>query len=516
MGSAAVVSGKGSGTSIASRSLVVIDLGSNTSRVVLYDTTPDGGLRSVGEAKELTRLGAHVTDDGTLDAEAIERAIATMHRFRRRIEGWGSPPVVAVATSVVRAAPNVEEFVKAVERGSGLRLRVLTEEQEARCAYLAVASSWELDEDVLFDMGGGSLQVVVTHKGRSSFAASRPLGALRLARQFLEHDPPKEKELEALRDHVRSSLESLPLEKVPKGAKLYGVGGTVRALARVAMLMREYPIPRVHGFELRKRDVEALAELLLDLPSDRREEVPGISADRADLLPAGIITVSELLRATGAEEVTVCGFGVREGAALETIGATLPVPAVTLARRSVEAARLGLGFSLDHGEAVADVALLLFDRLRGRFKWSEEDRLALTIAAWMHDSGAAVDWPRHGWHSAYFVQNVSLRGLSHRATQLAAVAVALHEGDPLPEPGRKTWRRQLGEADLETGERLGALLLVAEAAVDLRARVTAPDDGRLLLTVTEGSRVPVHPRTLSRLARPARKMLGMELEVRGG
>src|SRR5580700_8107086 len=147
MGSAAAVSGKGSGTSTIPRSLVVIDLGSNTSRVVLYDTTPDGGLRSVGEAKELSRLGAHVTEDGTLDAEAVERAIATLHRFRRRIDGWGSPPVVAVATSVVRAAPNVDEFAKAVERGSGVKLRVLSEEEEARCAYLAVASCWELDED---------------------------------------------------------------------------------------------------------------------------------------------------------------------------------------------------------------------------------------------------------------------------------------------------------------------------------------------------------------------------------
>ncbi|MCI4360582.1 MAG: hypothetical protein L3J91_02675, partial [Thermoplasmata archaeon] len=214
--------------------LAVIDLGSNTARLVIFETTSQGGFRSIFESKEVPRLGQGVSPDGSLSPEAVERGVGALRRFARQIHQAGDPLTLAVATSAVRDAPNGPEFLSRVARETGIRIRVLTGAEEGRYAYLGVAGAFELGRDLAVDLGGGSLQAALTIDGRLDRVVSLPLGALRLTQQFLVHDPPKGKELDLMRDHVREALKDLPLPRSGP-THIYGVGGTIRCLARVAI-----------------------------------------------------------------------------------------------------------------------------------------------------------------------------------------------------------------------------------------------------------------------------------------
>jgi exopolyphosphatase/guanosine-5'-triphosphate,3'-diphosphate pyrophosphatase len=461
-----------------SSTVAVIDVGSNTARLVLFRTASSGALRAVDERKEVPRLGSGTAADGSLAPEAIERGVASLARFARALEELGAPPAVGVATSAVRDAPNGPTFLQQVEKATGMQLRILSGLEEARYAYLGVASAWELDNALVCDLGGGSLQLGEVRGGRLQNSVSLPLGVLRMTQRFLAHDPPKDREVEDLRLQVRDSIEKTLEAFRGKEYRIVCAGGTVRALARAAIDLRDYPIARVHGYALRERDLEALFDLLIDVPAAKRRGVAGIGNDRADVVIAGIVVFQELLRAAGERTLTVSGTGIREGIALEAIQAKLPAPAEELALRSVRAAAESLNFSVAHAESVAQTALELFDLLAPGREWGPSERRALLVAAWMHDAGISIDLWRHARHSAYLIRNYPLWGLDPREVLLAAMAAYLHEGDPAPSSWRKEYLLLLRSADLDTARGLGALLQASELLGGMRPKFELRSGGK--------------------------------------
>ncbi|HXW67102.1 MAG TPA: Ppx/GppA phosphatase family protein [Thermoplasmata archaeon] len=497
------------------RAIGVIDVGSNTARFVAFEASASGCVRPVYETKEAPRLGSGTGPDGRLSSSAMERGAAAVERFSRAVRTLGISRTLAVATSAVRDAPNGAEFVRRVERSTGVLLRVISGAEEARYAYLGVASAWVLDNDLVCDLGGGSLQLAETRGGRLQNSVSVPLGALRLSQRYLEHDPPKRKEVEELREYVRETLASVLDAFGGKRYRLFGIGGTVRSLARAAIELRDYPIQRVHGYPLWDHDLESLAELLGEMPAPKRRAVPGIGPDRADVVIAGLVVLRELLRATGAERITVAGTGIREGIALEAIGAPLPVPAEELAARSAAAAAESFAFDLDRGREVAERAIDLFAILAPRFDWGESEGLALRVAAWMHDAGTAIDLWRHPNHSAYLIQNYPIWGLDQREVLLASLAARLHAGGELPSTAKKGYLPILRPGDLDTARRLGGVLEVAVLTVGARPRFSSSGSGRsVTLTFSPSARTTLDEAWEEKVRKTMERVLDSEVRFR--
>lgn len=509
-------SGIGSGERFA-QAIGVIDVGSNTSRLVVFDAAPSGVVRPVYEAKEVPRLGAGLAADGRLAPEAIARGIAAMERFARTLEYLGVSKSLAVTTSAVRDAPNASEFVSAVQRATGLALRVLSGSEEARYGYLGVASAWELADDLVCDLGGGSLQLVQTRGAKIANSVSLPLGVLRVTQRHIDHDPPKDRELEDLRSYVRDTLRTTIDAFGGTGHRLFAIGGTVRSAARAAIALRDYPVRRVHGFPIRAHDLDALLELLIEMPSPKRRAIPGIGSDRSDVIIAGLIVLEEVLRASGAPEIVVTGTGIRDGLALEMIGARLPAEAIELASRSVTAASVRFSFSLDRGRAVATQAGQLFDLFAGEQHWGASERRALTVAAWMHDSGTSIDLWRHAYHSAYLIQNYPIYGLDQHETLLAASIVAQHAGDDLPSGWRKGLAPVLRPSDASIARRLGAILQLCGLLAVAEPKFTMAPSGRTLgvtFSTPRGSSLP--PRTVEKARKPIEREFDVEVRIKDG
>jgi len=498
------------------RRLAVVDVGSNTARLVIYEA-PEGGMpRVLLERKEVPRLGQGVGHGGRLHPAAIERGVASLRRFATTIQGLGAPVTVAVATSAVRDAADGPAFIARASEASGLALRVLSGEEEARYSYLGVASAWELGDDRVVDLGGGSLQVATVRRGAFRSAVSLPLGALRLTEEFLAHDPPKPREVDELRGHVRDFLaEAFPPRPEGDAFEIHGVGGTIRTLARVAIGLKAYPIARVHGYALHRRDLEALLELLGDLPVDKRREVPGIGGERADVIVAGLATVLELVRAAGVPYLRVSGMGIREGIAAEALGLAVPVPAEALLRRSAITARRTLGSVRGRDEELARRAGELFDLLGPREGWGVVERRALLAAALFHDVGASIDLWGHARHAAYLLRNYPLVGLDHRELLVAALTAYQHEGDEAT-PTMAKELRAIGEKDdLRTARKLGALVYAAETLDDEGVKLHVSGDRTLVVTLSADGARELAPRALGRVRKPLKRSFDVDVEIHG-
>lgn len=493
----------------------VIDVGSNTARLEIFRTSVAGAVRAVDQRKEVPRLGLKTGPDGSLSAEAIARGVAAVERFGALLRELGSPRTLAVTTSAVRDAPNAPEFLSQVHKASGISLRVLTGLEEARYAYLGVASAWELGTALVCDLGGGSLQLAEVRGNRLKNSVSLPLGGLRLTQRFLDHDPPKPHELEELRKSVRQAIGGALEAFGGSGYQIFGVGGTIRALARAAIDLRGYPIARVHGYPLRDRDLSGIFELLAEVPSGKRNGIVPIGNDRSDVILAGIVVFEELMEAAKTRQLTVSGTGIREGIALEVVGAELPVPAQTLAYRSIAGAAEGISFSLPHGERVASVAGSLFDLLAPEKQWGRSERLALTVGAWMHDAGVAIDLWRHARHSAYLLRNYPVWGLDQREVLLASMAAYLHEGDDPPSSWRKEFLPILRPADIDVAISLGAILQVAERLAPGDPKFALGNGGKTLTIELEDAGAPgLAHKMFDKVRRSVADGLGLEVKFR--
>ena len=291
--------------------VAVVDLGSTAVRFLLAKVTPAVGYRVLVQERVETRLGGG--PPGTLPRSAIDRTLRAVHRFFKRYspEGRG-PRIVAVATSAVRDARNRERLLHPLRRMEGIEVQVLTARDEARLGVDAALESLDFRDGVVADLGGATLQLSRVRGRKTVSAATLPLGAVRATRRFLHHDPPRPRELRALRAEVREQLLGV-LPPARRGEVVVGLGGTVRSLASIHL--RAHPGERKHrhGLRLNQSDVAAIRERLESLSAGRRGRIRGLNAERADIILAGAIVVEELMVFGGYMTLVVCARGVRDG-----------------------------------------------------------------------------------------------------------------------------------------------------------------------------------------------------------
>lgn len=314
----------------------VIDLGSNSFRMEVFSDSGDGTWEREHDVSRAVRIGEGLASTGRLAPEAIERALQALEEFAAVCDAYrlSAGAIDAVATSAIRDADNGRELLDLVRERTGLEVRVLSREQEARYGYLAAVNSTTLTDGCVLDLGGGSLQLVRVVDRLARESASRRLGAVRMTERFLQGDGPATREqLQALRTHVVGKLSRV--EWLPSsGPRLVGLGGTVRNLAAAAERAQGLTAEDVHGFAIRASALDELIERLAALPARDRANVPGIKANRADIVLAGAVVVREVMRAGGFSLLEASAMGLREGVFFERQLADHRVPGLLAPRRA--------------------------------------------------------------------------------------------------------------------------------------------------------------------------------------
>lgn len=300
------------------QTLAVIDIGSNTSTLAVYRGTRAGGLDRIEQVGASLKLIRQIGADGRFPPGAIKATAEAVRRFRDRATELGASSVEAVATSAVRDAVNQDELLAAV-RATGVPIRILDGESEGVCAVVSAVNTLPLTEGFVVDQGGGSLQIAHVTTRRARQVVSLPLGALRLTDRFFSADPPDAASVTALRRHLQQALAPIRWFNAGGGGVLVGVGGSIRALAKVDRRQRAWPVSAGHGYVLSLDAVEAIWEMSSRVPASVRAGTPGLAGHRVETIAAAALSCFVLMRAGGFEALTVSSYGIREGVAFRRL-----------------------------------------------------------------------------------------------------------------------------------------------------------------------------------------------------
>lgn len=398
--------------------VAVIDIGSNSGRVVVFEREASSHLRLLAGSRAPLRLVRDVDERATLSETTMARMMEALRDFQAIASGAGATRIVAVATAAMRDASNGALFAQRVQRELGIRIETIGGLAEARYGFAGAVRGVAVSSGVLFDLGGGSMQISRFAGRRLVEAVSLPVGALRLSETFLESDPPTGKQLQRVRDHVLSHLAKAHVTRLGASDHLVGTGGTVRNLAKIDRRMRPYPIDRVHGYEL---SVERLAAVVNRLAATRekgRDEIPGLSSERADSIVGGGVAIHALAEFVRAKHILVSGQGVREGIALRVLKMAAGSPETV---KEASLASLVARFDGWRPEAASrrrDVAAVLSRELMPRAPASVA--MAVDHAARVLDIGRSLDVVNRHQHVADILLSTDLDGFAHHELALVA------------------------------------------------------------------------------------------------
>src|SRR5436190_4366538 len=472
--------------------IAVIDMGSNSWRLVVYGYEPRRFWQHVDEIREAVRVSEGMEKSGRIEREPFERALHTAHVFDSFCAASGIDDVAAVATSAIREAENGNDLLKAIARDTAFDVRVLSGRDEAYYGCLAIANSTTVADGFGIDIGGGSVQLMRLEGRHLADAGSWPLGAVRMSEAYLPAGESGGKAMKALRKHVLAEVDDWLGDE---GGRAVGIGGTVRNLAAAAERRAGIESGDAQGFVLERDALDELIDELASLSPAKRGRVPGIKPDRGDVILGGAVVLSALMEAGGFDALEVSEAGLREGVFFERFLDDRDPPLFEDVRRASVinlASRYEDG--LGHQGHVAKLSLEIYDGLAEArlIKPDDADRELLWAASMLHDIGTAVDYDDHHKHSQYLIMNAGLNGFDPREVRLIALIARYHrKGDPSVE-GMGQLAKQRDNLGLEL---LSGIIRLAEQFERSRdgsigAVHLARSNGKVLLEATAAGSDP--------------------------
>jgi exopolyphosphatase/guanosine-5'-triphosphate,3'-diphosphate pyrophosphatase len=448
--------------------VAVIDLGSNSWRLVVFSFGEGGWWKRTDELYETVRIGEGLASTGRLSDEAMRRGLETLVVFERfcRAGGLGADDVQVIATSAIRDATNGAEFVARARAVSGLEIEVLSASEEARYAYVAAVNTTTLGDGVVLDLGGGSMQLVDVADRHATALSSFPLGALRLTEGFLPGPgPARRKDLARIRAHVQETLGGLPWLRA-RGGRLVGTGGAVRNIAAATERLTLGTIGGidigVQGFVITAAALDELSSMLAALPVRERGQIPGIKFGRGDIILAAVVALAAVLELGEFEGIEATEAGLREGVFLarNLLDEREPLfPDV----REAAVRNLAIQYESDltHTEHVATLAHQMHESLvqAGVFYPKPGEDELLWAAAMLHDVGMTISYDDHHKHSRYLILGAELPGFDPRERALIAQITRYHRKGA---PKLGEWSKLAKEGDEEMLDRCAVILRLAE------------------------------------------------------
>jgi len=485
--------------------VAIVDIGSNSVRLVAYESRSRAPTPTFNE-KALCGLGRGVATSGLLPEDGVAKALAALQRFRVLCDTMRIGDIRCIATAAVRDAANGPQFLSLAEHAIGRKIELLGGQQEARLSALGVASAIHEADGIVGDLGGGSLELTDVKGREARSGMTLPLGGLSLM-DLSDRSPKKAAKI------VRETLAGVKLLQSLPGRTFYAVGGTWRALARLHMRQRQYPMNVMHNYVIPSRDALDFARLVERVDAEALMAIEAVPSARRPLLAYGAAVIEEIIRLANPKEVVVSVLGVREGLLFSELPSEVrdEDPLIVSAREFNQLRSRAPA----HGEELfAWTSRLLAS---SHLEEDEDDQRLRRAACLLSD----ISWRAHpdyrGAQAYDLVANAAFIGVDHPSRAFLALAAAYRhlssEEFVTPQSRSLVNARQLDRARIiGAAMRVGYNISAAMPGVLPRAPMVC-DKGRVVLTLPAELAALSGERLQSRMRQFAR-LIGMDAEIR--
>lgn len=453
----------------------IIDLGSNSARLVIVRLFGEGHFMVEDELKESVRLGQDMDRDGFLKPQRVAETIKTLKMFRRLCDASGVSRVIAVATAAVRRAKNQRSFLDEIQATCGIKVNVLSEEEEATLVYRGVINSMDIPKGLILEIGGGSTKIIYYNRRNILHYATLAFGAVTLTDLFADDGVTPKEQTAKIEEFFTEQFKKIEwLSEIEPDVQMIGVGGSFRNLYKINKLVRKYPLDTVHNYSFAVEDFNSIYEMVRVLDVEKRKRIRGLSPERADIMPAAMAIVKAFVDYVHIESFVVGGSGLREGIMFnQAIPMTVERPISDVLSYSLNTLVKYYECDEKHVEHVVHLSIQLFKQLRVLHKFPRQYLKVLKIAASLHDCGMRVKYYNHQKHSWYMILNSAIYGATHREIVLAAFVAGCHRKEDINAADWAKFRDIVTEEDLDVVKKLGVLLRIAESLDRSRAGVIA-------------------------------------------
>lgn len=443
----------------------IIDLGSNSARLVIVNLFEDGFFMVVDELKESVRLGQDMERDGFLKPQRVAETIKTLRMFKRLCDVSGVNRIIGVATEAVRRAKNQRSFLDEIQTSCGVKLRVLTAEEEAVLVYRGVINTMDIPKGVILEIGGGATKIIYYNRRNMLRFATVPFGAVTLTDMFSGGGLKPEEQAAKIEEFFLEKLNEIDwLGEIDPDAQMIGVGGSFRNLFKISKMVHKYPLDVVHNFNLDAESFYPVYDMIKVLDLDKKKKIKGLSAERADILPAALAIIKTFITRLNFDNFTFSGSGLREGIMFnQALPSTIDKPILDVMNYSLTTLVKYYGCDENHVEHVVNLSVQLFKQLRVLHKFPRQYLKVLKVAAMLHDCGMRIKYYNHQRHSCYMILNSTIYGVTHREIVLAAFTACCHKKEDINAYNWNQFRDILQEDDVEIVKRLGVMLRIAES-----------------------------------------------------
>jgi exopolyphosphatase / guanosine-5'-triphosphate,3'-diphosphate pyrophosphatase len=516
------------------RQVAAIDIGTNSTHLLVAAVDPSLRTFSIELAeKSTTRLGERDPDSGKLTDAAMARALETLRRFRDLASSHQVEQVVTAATSAVREAPNGREFLQKVKEELDLEVDLVSGPEEARLIYLGVLSGMPFGDrpHLLLDIGGGSTELILADGRDARALTSTRVGAVRLQRDFVKHDPMPAQRRAFLQAFIQGSLEPA-VDKVRRRIKpgetpvMVATSGTAMAIGALAASEEERPPLKLHGYRISRQRLDRVVEKLVDMSPEQRRALAPINDRRAEIIVPGALILQTTMQMLAVQELVLSERALREGLIVDWMlrhGLLEDRFSFQSSIRQRTVIHQVQRFAVNQlrAERVASHALSLYDSTRGRLHHDEgPGRDLLWAAAMLHTCGQHINLSAYHKHSWYLIRHGELLGYSE-AEHLMVAAIARYHRRSLPKKRHEAWQALQSRANHTTVSEM-ALLLRLAAALDRRpepvvasiqAEVTGQDLQLGLIPERVNQNISLEQWSLESCAPVLREITGLNLTV---
>lgn len=474
--------------------IAIIDIGSNSARLVITHIYKNGAYNMVYNQKEALRLSQKIDKKGNLTPQAFTDTIETMKSFAYMCRLYHADRTIAVATAAIRNAGNGAELTRLVEQETGISLHIITGNTEAYISYLGVINTLPYHSGIIFDLGGGSTELIYFHERKILESVSVPIGAVNTTAMFNTRSTINPATYNELTFFLRTRFSEYAWLKQPK-LPLIGVGGTARTIGKIHQRATKYPTTKIHNYKLTVQAFRGIFNRLKNTTLDERKKISGLSSERADIIIAGSAIINALFEVTGSKQLITSGCGLREGLFFDYYSKerNIPLIAEDILERSTENILNLYTPDATHSKHVTQLALQMFDSWKPVHGLGKNCRRLLKTAALLHDVGITINFYSHARHSAYMIQNAKLFGLTHKEQLIASAIAGWHNGVSKSYFFRdQLFKSMLTENNWQTVNKLALLLALAESLDYTQSSLlsiesaTAGKNGANLLLRAEG------------------------------
>jgi len=396
-----------------SKRVAVIDIGSNSVRMVVYEKSSRFAFHILHEAKSRVRLSEHAyQNNGILQEVPMQRAFDALENFSSIISSLKARKVLCVATSALRDAPNKKDFINRVKNSIGLQIKVIDGQREAYLGAIACANLLPEQKNALsIDIGGGSTEFSLINNKEISLNISLNLGTVRLKELFFDTN-----DIEGAKKYIDSELSQLE-EINPQ--TIIGIGGSFRAISNAILNNSDYPIQKLHAYEPNYDEfIQFLKKILISDEDDLKKL--GIKNDRFDVIKPGALILLRVLKKFRVKNLITSGVGVREGAFLADLLRTSKdrfPPNYNASMRYILDSHVD---NLAYANQLCRVTKELFDLTHQTLNIDKKYRHELSIAAKLYISGNSIHYYSHNRHSYYLIEDALEFGFTHKQIILIA------------------------------------------------------------------------------------------------